>query len=108
MTSAGFGQTIIVDPPTPPPVSVVPTPGPPGPPGGVTSLNGDTGDVILPQPATFIGTWSSFSTAHTFPYLPPVLVVDAGGLPVEADVEYPDTTHVAITFPAPFTGSITI
>lgn len=75
---------------------------------GIQGPRGPSGSGSGSDALSFTGTWSSFFTAHDFPYLPPVLVVDAGGLPVETDYEYPDATHVAITFPAPFTGTITI
>jgi hypothetical protein len=58
------------------------------------------------DPVTFTGTWTSFSTAHTFGYRPDVWLIDAAGEAVDIAVEYPDATHVAITFPVPFTGTI--
>lgn len=104
----GEGVDIVVVPPGPsfttvaapaaPPVLVFPVAGPAG-------AQGPPG---IGSPLTFTGTWSSFSAAHTFTYLPPVRLVDATGEEVEIGVEYPDPTHVAITFPTPFTGTIII
>lgn len=104
MTSFGFGTTLVVDPPAPCPVVVAP---PAAPPAVVVPVPGPRGPAAA-APLVFTGTWSSFSTAHTYAYLPPVRVVAADGTEVTADVEYPDATHVAITFPAPFTGTILI
>lgn len=61
-----------------------------------------------PDPVTFTGTWSSFYTAHTFPYLPDVWLINQAGDAVEVGTEYPDATHVSISFPVPFTGKIVI
>lgn len=90
------GPSVAMLPPLGTPAVVfVPVAGPQGPPG-------------VGSPLTFTGTWSSFSTAHTFAYLPPVRLIDSTGEEVEIGVEYPDATHVAVTFPTPFTGTIVV
>jgi hypothetical protein len=49
---------------------------------------------------------SSFYGTHFFPYLPAVRLVDQSNSAVDIAVDYPDSSHVAITFPSPFTGKI--
>lgn len=73
-----------------------PAQGPPGPPGR-------DGGGTDPYPVTAI---SSFSQLHNFAYPPEVRLIDDTGELVDVGVEYPDDTHVYISFPTPFTGTI--
>lgn len=69
--------------------------GPAGPSGGynpVSGLYSNIGSITIP---------------HSFPYLPEVRLVElSSGLGVDVGVEYPDSSHVYIEFPQPFTGYI--
>ena len=47
---------------------------------------------------------SSWLLEHAHPYPPDVVLLDAAGQLVDTDLEHPDSTHVHLTFAAPFTG----
>lgn len=87
-------QVTVVDPPPPAPIVFIAPPGPPGPAGGA------------PSPVEYVVTAvSSFAHVHAFPYSPDVQLV-SGSERVYADATYPDSTHVHISFPTPFTGTV--
>lgn len=88
--------------------------GPAGDPGGVSSLNGEHGDVTLTAadlglavpviipvmiPAT---TWTF---AHSFPYPPDVITYDSGGNVIDGDVAYPAPGTVTVTWDGLQVGS---
>jgi hypothetical protein len=82
---------------------------------GVAGPRGDTGPTgptgppgtPAPLPVSYeLVAVSSWSLAHSFPYSPIVMLLSASGTQVYVTVEYPDATHVAITFPDPFTGTV--
>lgn len=85
---------VLVTPTSVQPAVFVAPPGPPGPPGGA------------PAPIKFtlvlVSTWTQ---EHAFGYPPSVRLVDAGGHHVVCTINYPDSTHVSIFFPRPFTGT---
>jgi hypothetical protein len=87
----------ILSPPAPPSVLVLPVAGPAGTGGG----SGST-------PTVYSGTFSTFSASHSFTYPPPVRLIDSTGEDISIGIEYPDATHVAISFPVPFTGKIIV
>lgn len=75
-------------------VSEVGPRGPQGPPGGVL-------------PDVHVGTWSSVTFLHAFPFLPSVRAIeDVTNNEVTVNPNYPDATHVSLQFPQPFTGTI--
>ena len=72
---------------------------------GPKGEKGDDGSGIEPEIYTLTAV-SSWYHAHTFPYPPEVRLVDQTGEECEIGVEYADDTHVSITFPVPFTGTL--
>jgi hypothetical protein len=86
---------VVINPPPPAPIVFISPPGPPGPAGG--------GIAAVAYTLTAVGSWTH---THAFPYPPEVQLVLAAGERVYADVEYPDSTHVALVFPTPFTGTV--
>jgi hypothetical protein len=88
--------TVIVSPPSAPTTIVQPQ-GPPGLPGGA------------PNPIVYeLAAVSSWSQVHAFGYPPAVRFVDDTGTSVLCSVDYPDATHIHISFPQPFTGTVVL
>jgi len=67
--------------------------GPPGPSGGEPDV----------YAVTSVSSWTH---AHSRDYPPLVRLVDSSNHWVIADVTYPDSSHVSLSFPTPFTGTI--
>lgn len=75
---------------------------------GVAGPRGDVGPqgpVATPVAYDLVEV-SMWTNTHTFPYNPWVQVLSATGTQMYVSAEYPDATHVAITFPDPFTGTV--
>lgn len=89
------GIPAVVQPPGPD--IIVTFQGPPGIPGGS----------FVPLVYALVAV-SSWNQVHAFPYLPDVRLIDAAREAVDIAVEYPDATHVSITFPVPFTGTVVL
>jgi hypothetical protein len=111
--------SVVVRASSPPPVTVIDSP----PAEPVVVVQTAQQPVVVVNPALYIGggggggyppivytvnAISSFSRAHTFPYPPDVRLIDTSGYGVETAVEYPDSEHVYISFPTPFTGTIVL
>lgn len=73
------------------------------PPNQILNLTLPRGIPTVQYPVTLV---SSFHQAHIFPYPPNVSLVDQSGHSVNIGVSYPDSTHIFIEFPSPFTGTI--
>lgn len=69
--------------------------GVPGQPGGA------------PNPIVYdLTSASSFYRSHTFGYPPWVRLVLTDGTLALVGAEYPDSSHVAVSFPQPYTGKL--
>jgi hypothetical protein len=67
---------------------------------------GGGGGGYIPPTTYHVTAISSFSRAHEYPYEPEVRVITAGNVGAITAVEYPDSSHVYLEFPTPFTGTI--
>lgn len=83
----------VVQAPPPPPIVFVAPPGPPGP----------SGAEPLAFPLVAAG---SVNAAHGLGFYPDVWFARADGEAVLYGIEYPDLSHVSVSFPTPFTGTM--
>lgn len=66
---------------------------------------GRDGTDNVPDAYTLVAV-SNWTQAHGKPYLPDVRLVDPANRVVLADVTFPDSAHVNLSFPTPFTGTV--
>ncbi len=100
---------VTVATPAPIEISLSGTQGLSGPPGeqglpGIQGLQGPEGVIqtfVYTQPAA-LSTWP---IAHDLGRFPSVIVVNASGDLVEADVNYVDSNNILVSFSEPFAGS---
>lgn len=78
--------------------------GPSGP-GGPDGPPGPQGPASAPIQVT-LSAATSFLAEHTFTWRPVAWFVGDDGEPIIYGVEYPDSAHVYVQFPTPFTGTM--
>jgi hypothetical protein len=90
----------------------LPVSGPQGPIGnhGTDGANGADGAPGAPGgqpvPVTSGASGSTWTVAHSFPYLPSVITRDISGAVIEGDVSYPDSAHVTVDWSTFQSGTI--